>query len=188
MADVIETTETTEETVEETQEVTETTETEVTEDVSETVEEQDDEITEDEETPESADDVSVWKRESRKWERLTKRETAEKEKAQKRAEAAERQLALMKAQEDRTNLVCDIAKEKGVSVSLLSRMTGDDEQSIRENADFLLENVVKKKGYQKLPDAGEPTHRVNQTSVEDILNIKNSRERLQAISQNLELF
>lgn len=167
-------------------EVIESTETEnIEEEQADTVDETAEEIEETEEH----DDVSNWKKESRKWERLTKKETSEKEKALARAEAAEKELEALKAKDARNSLISTIATEKGIDSSILSRMAGESEEDIRQNAAFIADYMTKQlKTYQKIPDSGEPGGRVGRITPEDIKGIKNPSERVRTIAQNLDLY
>lgn len=104
-----------------------------------------------------------------------------------RAEAAEKELADLKAEKARNGLIAEIAKDKGVDASLLSRMIGDDRESIEANADALAA-IPKPNSYQSanVKDAGNT--KTPPMTKEDIFKIKNPAERRKAIAANLALF
>lgn len=102
-----------------------------------------------------------------------------------RAEAAEKELADLKAEKARNGLIAEIAKDKGVDASILARMIGDDREAIEANADVLA-GIPQGNSYPKVSDKGES--KTPPTTKEEILAIKNPSERRKAIAQNIQLF
>lgn len=76
-----------------------------------------------------------------------------------------------------------ISAETGVPVNLLS---AEDEEGCNSQAKAIME-FVGKRSYPSVHDGGETTKKPT-TSKADILAIKNERERLRAIQENIELF
>ena len=62
---------------------------------------------------------------------------SELQKAVERAEALEKELSGLKAQQQRTQLVTSVARETGIDAELLAAMNGTTEDEIRANADLL---------------------------------------------------
>lgn len=138
-----------------------------------------------------------WKAESRKWEERAKANSKAAEEleqlkasnqtdldaANKRAEELEAELAQLKAINERQKTVNEVAAEIGVNAALLSRMSGNTEEDIRSNAQFLQSNIPI---YPTVKDGGSATP--PSITKEQILAIENERERLQAIQNNIELF
>jgi len=129
---------------------------------------------------------------SRKWEKLAKADHKRVDDAQgnaadavARAEAAEKELAEMKAEKARTLLVSEIATDKQVDAAVLSRMAGDDRETIEANADMLAA-LGKGNSYPKVKDKGES--KAPTMSKSEILTIQNPRERRKAIAENIDLF
>lgn len=129
---------------------------------------------------------------SRKWEKMAradhKNAAAEKGNAADaiaRAEAAERELANMKAEKARGEMIATIAAEKGVDASILARMTGDKREDIEANAD-MLSGIPKPNSYQTtkgVQDKGEPAPTPGK-SYEDIRDIKRQSDRIKAMLEN----
>lgn len=102
-----------------------------------------------------------------------------------RAEAAEKELADLKAEKARNGLIAEIAKDKGVDASLLARMIGDDREAIEANADALAA-IPKPNSYQNtasVKDKGEPAHTPGKT-YDDIRDIKRQSDRIHAMLEN----
>ena len=135
---------------------------------------------------------------SRKWEKLARADhktnetlgndldaakTATEE-AVARAEAAERELAEMKAERARAQLVDEIAKETKVPAEILSKMSGDDREAIEANADTLKASLGN--SYPKVTD--KPAGANPPITKEEIRAITNPHERRKAMAENLDLY
>lgn len=68
---------------------------------------------------------------------------------------------------------------------MLERMAGDGEQDIRANAEVLRASAPAP-AYPAAPQGGTP--RPLAVTREQVMGIKNSRERLKAIADNIDLF
>lgn len=111
---------------------------------------------------------------------------SELQKAIERAEQAEKELTSMKQIEELRAMRAKVAEETGVPASLL---TADSEEGCRALAEGILaykESTAVKPVAPVVRDAGEangPT-----LTKADILAIKNDKERVKAIEENIELF
>ena len=132
---------------------------------------------------------------SRKWEKLAnadhkKAEAAKaaNDDAESRAASLQKELDDLKAERVRELLVAEVAKDKAVDAGILARMAGDTREAIEENADMLAGIAPADTGnsYPKVKDKGES--KTPPTTKEEILAIKNPRERREAIAANLKLF
>ena len=135
---------------------------------------------------------------SRKWEKLARSDhktnealgndldaaKSETEQAVARAEAAERELANMKAERARALLVDEIAKETKVPAEILAKMSGDDREAIEANADTLKASFGT--SYPKVKDGGESG--TPPITRDEIKAIKNPHERRKAMAENLDLY
>lgn len=111
-------------------------------------------------------------------------EKSELEKATDRANSLQAELDAIKKANQERELRERIARETGVPVDALR---GETEEDLRAQADAIVGFVKSTSpAYPKVKDGGE----VNPPSVSknDILAIKNERERLKAIRENIELF
>lgn len=109
---------------------------------------------------------------------------SELERATERADKAERALAALKADAARRDLVQQVATSAGVSADVLARMQGDTAEQVQANADLL--KSATPNPYPVVADAGE--HATLKLTKAEILGIKNERERLRAIQENIDLF
>ena len=137
-----------------------------------------------------------WKAEARKWEarakenkgaaeKLAQIEEANKtefEKAKERAEKAESESKKLKAEIERRQIIEQVASDTGVSTSVLSRMIGDTEEEISANA------AAVKAAVPNYPSVKAGNLTPPKVSKEEIMQIKDSRERRAAIAQHLDLF
>lgn len=79
------------------------------------------------------------------------------QKATERAEALQKELDGYRAAQARRDLVATIAAETGADADLLSAMAGDDEETIRANAQLVKEKFSAVPGYRPDPhDNGGP--------------------------------
>lgn len=144
-------------------------------------------------------DGTDWKAEARKWEQRAKdngqaaaelealkaQSAADLAQATKRAEDAEAEAAALKAAAERARTVAAVAAERGVSAAVLERMAGEGEEDIRANAEVLRASAPAA-AYPTAPQGGTPQPPA--VTREQVMGIKNSRERLKAIADNLDLF
>jgi uncharacterized protein YigA (DUF484 family) len=105
-------------------------------------------------------------------------------KALERADALQAQLDAMNAANAERELRERIASETGVPASLLR---GSAEEDLRSQAAAILGFAkASRPTYPNVKDGGEATP--PQISKQDILGIKNEKERLKAIRENIDLF
>lgn len=153
----------------------------------------------------ASEDKTDWKAEARKWEararenkaaaerlaELEKQDEAAKsdlEKATQKAEKALKELADMKAAQQRAEWVKAAAKSHGVDEELLSMMTGDGEDEINANAKTLKAKMDKIPKYPDVQDKGSSSNSASGMTKKEILAIKNPREQLKAAAQNIHAF
>lgn len=137
-----------------------------------------------------------WKAEARKWEarakenkgaaeKLAQIEEANKtelEKAKERAEKAEAEAHRLKAETERHQIIEKVAADTGISASVLARMVGETEEEISANAEAV------KAAVPTYPSVKAGNLTPPKVSKEEIMQIKDSRERRAAIAQHLDLF
>lgn len=140
-----------------------------------------------------------WKAEARKWEQRAKengqaaaelealkaQSAADLAQAVRRAEEAEAKAAGLEAAAERARTVAAVAAEAGVSAAVLERMAGEGEEDIRANAEVLRASAPAA-AYPTAPQGGTP--RPPAVTREQVMAIANSRERLKAIADNIDLF
>lgn len=140
--------------------------------------------------------LAFWKKTSREWEDkckankkdLTKLQQqsegqlSESEKLQKRLETLEKDCA----EKNRLIAVAEKAKSYGVNSDVLSRMSGSTEEEIAANAEMLKNAMEQQSKYSATPDGGEV--KAAAISKSEILKIKDDKERLKAIKENIDLF
>ena len=132
---------------------------------------------------------------SRKWEKRAKESNTDNaalnknyESEKERADRLEAELSTIRANSARKKIIADAASEYGVSPEVLGRMSGDDVDTIRTNAEYLKETLGNSYASHKdVKDGGEPKNN-NPLTVADIKAIKNRHERLKAIKENKHLF
>ena len=127
-------------------------------------------------------DYEDLKAKAEKFDAAEEAQKTELQKATERAEALQAQLDSMNRANEVRNTREKVSQELGVPVSLL---TGEDEETCRNQGMQILE-FAKKTTYPTVQDGGE-THTPAMTKAE-ILSIKNNKERLKAIEENIELF
>ena len=90
--------------------------------------------------------------------------------AQKRAEEAEAKVKAYEAKAERAGIVAEVAAAKGVDADWLSRMAGDDRESIEANADWLRARISESPIYPSVADNGQkkaPTKKSTQDQFGD---------------------
>lgn len=107
------------------------------------------------------------------------------QKATEKAEALQKKLdEIAKANEIR-EMKNKVASQTGLPSDMLEFLTGEDEETCMAQAKKLVDRV-KASGFPSVKDSGES--RAPGITKADILGIKNERERLKAIRENLDLF
>lgn len=103
-----------------------------------------------------------------------------------RLNSLEEELNGLKEKNARAELVSKQAKESGVDAELLSLMAGSTEEEIASNAEILKAKIGAMSIYPTIKDNGSTNK--NPITKEEILGIKNQKERLKAIAENKNLF
>lgn len=158
--------------------------------------------------PQGEVDKTDWKSEARKWEARAKenKDAAEKlaayekeqqekdeatktdlQKATEKADKAIAELAAMKAEKQRAELIKEIAKSKDVDEELLTLMAGDSREVIESNANTLKEKMAKIPKYPNVKDSGSQ-NKPTGLSKDEILKIKNPKEQFKAALENPHAF
>ena len=106
--------------------------------------------------------------------------------AQKRAEAAEAELAKYKADAERAELVGEIAAKKQVDTEWLSRMAGSTREEIEANADFIARKLKGAPIYPVVKDGGAKGSAG--VTKEQIEAIKDPRERVRMRAKHIDLY
>lgn len=140
-------------------------------------------------------DYDTLKENSRKWEKRAKASNTDAttnknnyESEKERADRLEAELSTIRANSARKKLISETAKEYGVNADVLSRMTGDDTDAIRANAEFIKEQLGNSySSHKEVKDGGEPKKTPTMTK-EEIMAIKDGKKRRAAIAENLSLF
>lgn len=124
------------------------------------------------------------KAKAQKFDQIEEESKTELQKATERAEALQKELEAIKTANEERQLRERIAQETGVPASLLR---GNSEEDLKAQAEAIM-TFAKASGpsYPKVKDGGEVTPPA--ISKQDILGIKNEKERLKAIKENIELF
>ena len=123
------------------------------------------------------------KAKAQKFDQIEEESKTELQKATERAEALQKELEAIKTANEERALRERIAQETGVPANLLR---GSSEEDLKAQAEAIMSFVKAKPSYPKVKDGGEispPTITKN-----DILGIKNEKDRLKAIKENIELF
>lgn len=134
---------------------------------------------------------------SREWEKRAK-SNRDKAKAYDEAEAGKKTVeerlaalegenASLKAAAERAETIKAVAKETGVPESVVAALNGADAEALTEQAKAIAEAMKPKGGAPVVPEAGKK-ETPGKMSKEDILSIKNSKERKAAIAANIDLF
>lgn len=136
-------------------------------------------------------------KESRKWEsraKANKSAADELSKAKEATKTVEERIAALesenqsyKAQAARTALVADVAKETGLPVDVISLLSGEDAETLAEQAQLIAELTKTKGGAPYAEEAGRK-QKPGKMSKSDILQIKDPKQRKAAIAENIELF
>ena len=107
------------------------------------------------------------------------------QKATEKAEALQKQLDEINQANSIRAMREKVAKETGLPADMMEFLTGADEEACMAQAKKLVERV-KASGFPTVKDSGES--RAPAVTKDDILAIKNERERLKAIREHIELF
>ena len=137
----------------------------------------------------SQEELRKAKENSRKWEERSKA-NAEKAKAydasqeeaktvEERLAALERENTSLKASKERADTVARVAKATGLEESLVSMLSGEDEESLTQQAEGLKSAIGSGRRYPTVGDQGGATPPKKLTE-EDIAKIKNPAERVRA--------
>lgn len=137
-------------------------------------------------------------KESRKWESRSKanlRELDELKAAapkadptvEERLSALESENAALKASAARSALVDSVAKATGLDRSIVAALSGEDEESLTEQARAVAAIARSRGGAPAAPEAGSKP-RPGKPSKKDVLGIEDRKERLAAIAANIDLF
>lgn len=127
-------------------------------------------------------DYDDLKAKATKFDQAEEASKSELQKATEKAQALQAKLDSMEKAEGLRKIREKVSTDTGVPVNLLS---GEDEESCTTQAKAILE-FAKAGKYPQVHDGGE-THAPTMTK-EQILGIKNERERLKAIEANIGLF
>ncbi len=128
-------------------------------------------------------DYEDMKAKAQKYDEAEEANKSELEKATEKAVALQNELDAMKKADRIRAIKAKAAEETGVPASLLH---GEDEETCKAEAQAILAFASQKSGYPTANDGGE-THKPT-LSKADILAIKDERQRLKAIQDNIELF
>lgn len=137
-------------------------------------------------------------KESRKWESRSKANLKELDElkaaatktdptVEERLSALESENASLKASAARSALVDSVAKATGLDRSIVSALSGEDEESLTEQAQAIAAITRPKGGAPAAPEAGNKPH-PGKPSKKDVLGIEDKKERLAAIAANIDLF
>lgn len=137
-------------------------------------------------------------KESRKWESRSKANLKELDElkavtskadptVEERLSALESENASLKADAARSALVDSVAKATGLDRSIVSALSGEDEESLTEQAQAIAAIARPRGGAPAAPEAGNKPH-PGKPSKKDVLGIEDKKERLAAIAANIDLF
>lgn len=137
-------------------------------------------------------------KESRKWESRSKANLKELDElkaaapktdptVEERLSALESENASLKASAARSALVDSVAKATGLDRSIVSALSGEDEESLTEQAQAIAAIAWPKGGAPAALEAGNKP-RPGKPSKKDVLGIEDKKERLAAIAANIDLF
>lgn len=96
-------------------------------------------------------DYDELKAKAEKFDAAEEASKSELQKAVERAEALEKELSGLKAQQQRTQLVASVARDTGADAELLAKMGGTTEDEIRANADLIKAKFAAVPGYKSDP-------------------------------------
>lgn len=129
-------------------------------------------------------DYEELKGKAQKYDQAEEASKTELQKEQEKTAALTKQLEAFQKADNERKLKDKIAQETGVPAALLR---GDSEEDLRSQAEAILSFAKPAQpSYPNVRDGGE-TH-LPHLSKEDILAIKNDKQRLKAIRENIELF
>lgn len=129
-------------------------------------------------------DYEAIKEKARKFDEAEDANKTELERANEKANQLETELNALKESQRILSIKNKVSTETGVPINLLS---GTDEEACRLQAKSILDFAKKSdNGYPIVKDGGET--RKSGITKEEILKIKDSKERLKAIEDNIELF
>lgn len=137
-------------------------------------------------------------KESRKWESRSKANLKELDElkaatskadptVEERLSALESENASLKADAARSALVDSVAKATGLDRSIVSALSGEDEESLTEQAQAIAAIARPRGGAPAALEAGKKPH-PGKPSKKDVLGIEDKKERLAAIAANIDLF
>lgn len=141
-----------------------------------------------------------WKAEARKWEERAKANKAavdeldkikesqmtDLQKAQKRAEEAERKAQAIEAKQQRAASVKEAAKIAVVDEDILSMMAGDTPEEIAANAATLKAKISAMPVYPNVPDSGASS--TPTMTKEEIDKIKDPAKRVMERAKHIDLY
>ena len=127
-------------------------------------------------------DYQELKEKAAKYDEAQEQAKTDLERALEKVAKLEGEIADRDAREQHEQAVRSAADEYGVDAETLRRMSGD----VAENAKFLKEKTAQTYAYPNVYDGGAGSK--PSLSKSDILGIRNERERLKAIQDNIELF
>lgn len=117
------------------------------------------------------------------YDEMQEKNKSELERANEKVSALQKKLDDMAKENEIRNIRQSVSKETGVPDELLS---GTNEDECKMQADKILAFAKSKQGYPTIKDGGETPQK--KMSKQDILAIKNQKERLKAIQENIDLF
>lgn len=143
-------------------------------------------------------DAEKWKAQARKQESRAKSNadaaqqldttTAALAEISERLKAVEEERAALKAAADRAELVSKVSQATGVPQSIVSTLAANDEEGLTAAAQGIAQAYAPKGGAPNVSEAGKFANNNGGMSKADILAIKDSRERIKAIQDNIDLF
>lgn len=127
-------------------------------------------------------DYDVLKEKAAKFDEIEEAGKTELQKANEKNAALEAELTSLKNAASVRSIREKVSQETGVPIHLLH---GEDEESCTAEANEIVKFA--KPSYPSVKDGGEPAHGAKMTKA-DILAIKDERQRLKAIQDNIDLF
>ncbi len=128
-------------------------------------------------------DYEDLKAKAQKFDEQEEASKSELQKANEKADELQKQLDALQRDNTIRETRQKVATELGIPASLLN---ADTEEACREQAQAILDFAGTKPKYPNVKDGGE-SHTPS-LSKSDILSIKDERQRIEAIKQNIELF
>ena len=107
------------------------------------------------------------------------------QKATERADALQKQLDEMRKANEIRMMKDNVMRATGLPADMMEFITGDTEEACMAQARKLVERT-KASGFPSIKDSGET--RAPEITKSDILAIKNEKDRLKAIRENIDLF